>query len=231
MVAPLLRRSVLARAAGVVAVCVSNFNCLADVSASMSLEPLAAQQLYELLQGRRPSGWKDEERAMIDKLVDELVALRRPWRSADARGKFRIAYLQEGREAPLRPSLNWVPITNENYRIYSRSDVISIAELLGPLIEVRAAGAWRDDAPASAATPKRFREDLSQGAICGAVTMGRVEKANIGRACAPLPLSPRSETYRVVEGLYLDPRIRIDQDINSGGRRLVQVRVQSFSGR
>ena len=59
--------------------------------------------------------------------------------------------------------------------------------------------------------------------------MGRVEKANIGRACAPLPL--RGETYRVFSGEYLGGRLRIGRDMNSGGARVVQVRVDSFSGR
>ena len=85
------------------------------------------------------------------------------------------------------------------------------------------AGCWPDG------TPKRFRADLREGAVCAAATMGRVEKANIGRACAPLPL--RGETYRVFDGEYIGARLRIGRDLNSGGARLVQVRVDSFAGR
>jgi hypothetical protein len=118
---------------------------------------------------------------------------------------------------------------NEQYQIISRSEIVNVAELLGPTLEVRAAGAWREDLPASDQTPKRFRADISQGAVCAAVTMGRSEKANIGRACAERPLS--GETYRVFEGEYVGPRLRIGQDLNSGGARVVQVRVDSFAGR
>ena len=213
--------------ASVVALCFSS-RCLPTLPAAALIdeEPEASRRLSELVRGRRPSGWSDAERPSVDALVEELVALRAPYRTAAARGKWRLVYLQPGTEPPQLG----LPF-NEHYRIFGKSDVISVAELVGPTLEVRAAGAWRDDDPTSQSTPKRFREDIAQGALCAALTMGRAEKANIGRACAPLPLSPRSETYRVVESQYVGARLRIDQDFNSGGTRCVYERVQGFSGR
>lgn len=190
-------------------------------------EPVAALKLFALCQGRRPhEGWSADDELFADTLIDELIALRLPWRKDLARGKWRLAYLQPGLDEVPRPFLGLA--SNEQYQIFSSSEVVSVAELLGPTLEVRAAGLWREDTPADMRPPKRFRSELRDGAICGSFTMGRSEKANIGRVCAPLPL--RGETYRVFQGEYVGARIRIGQDLNSGGR-VVQVKVDSFDGR
>jgi hypothetical protein len=218
-----MRRDCFARAAAsVVTLCLTATPRWPAHAAPLD-EPEAAGRLFDLCSSRRPSSWLPAERLLIDALVEEVVATRTPWRQEYARGKWRLAYLQRGRNAPLE-----LPF-NEQYQIISRSEIVNVAELLGPTLEVRAAGAWREDLPASDQTPKRFRADISQGAVCAAVTMGRSEKANIGRACAERPLS--GETYRVFEGEYVGPRLRIGQDLNSGGARVVQVRVDSFAGR
>lgn len=224
-----MRRHVFARAAAsVLALCIGTHE--RQPAHALDDEPEAAQRLFELVSGRRPSSsWSPTERASIEALIDDLAALRLPWSQAVARGKWRLAYLQPAMEGE-RPPFLGLPF-NEQFTIYSRSDLINVAELLGPSLEVRAAGAWREDDPDDVNTPKRYRTDVEQGAICVAATIGRAEKANIGRACAPLPISQRSESYRVVESLYVGARVRVDRDINSGGTRVVQVRVTSFSGR
>eukprot|EP00966_Prymnesium_polylepis_P333746 7389171-Prymnesium_polylepis.1 len=103
-------------------------------------EPLAAQQLYALSQGRRPSDWTSKERPNIDSLVDELVALRVPWERGALRGKWRLVYLQPGPKDVLYPDadrrllfpeLPW----NDQYQIFGLSDVINVGEVwpyLGP---------------------------------------------------------------------------------------------------
>ena len=197
------------------------------LAATDANEPQAAARLFEILQGRRPSSFSASERMIVDSLIDELVTLRVPWNVDAARGKWRLAYLQRSPNSSPAPLLQ-LP-SNEQYQIFSRSDVINVAELVGPSLEIRAAGAWRDNEPADMRSPKRFRVDITAGALCGTVTLGRAEKANIGRACMPLPL--RGETYRVVDGQYVGPRIRIAQDLNSGGARVVQLRVIGFAGR
>lgn len=186
-------------------------------------------QLFELCRTRRPSSWSADERVVVDALIEELVSQRQPWHSEMGRGKWRLAYLQRGFHSAPPPAFQLQLPFNEQFQIFGQSSVVNVAEVLGSLLEVRAAGLWLQDEPSNIGTPKRFRADIDQGALCGAITIGSAEKANIGRACVPLPL--RGETYRVFEGEYLSPRLRIGQDINSGGARVVQVRVDSFSGR
>ena len=190
--------------------------------------PEAEKRLCELLARGHVDEWSANERLAVDTLIEELVALRQPWESSCARGKWRLAYLQPAALAK-RPSPMRLSTPNQQYQVLSNSAVVNVAELLGPQLEIRAAGAWREDDPDDARTPKRFRADLTEGALCASITMGRVAKANIGRACVPLPL--RGETYRVFEGQYVSPRLRIGRDLNSGGERLVQVRVSAFDGR
>ena len=60
-------------------------------------------------------------------------------------------------------------------------------------------------------SPKRFEADITRGALC----------VGAGPACAPLPI--RGEG--VFDGLYLGSRLRIGQNLNGGGARVVQVRV------
>ena len=212
--------------ASVVALCTTTTR-LPALAINPPSEPEAAQQLFELCRDKRPSSsWTLDERRIVDGLIDDIVQSHTPWRKDLARGKWRLAYLQRGIDA--RNSALALPFTNEQFQIFSQGSVVSAAEILGPTLEVRAAGAWREDS-ADISTPKRFRADITQGALCGSITMGRAEKANIGRACAPLPLV--GETYRVVNAEYVGRKLRISQDLNSGGSRVVQVRVDGFSGR
>ena len=220
-----VRRAVIARAASIATLCFTHPHLPAQSSAEV--EPEAAQKLFELCQGRRPSdSWSAQDRLLVDTLVDELLDLRLPWRREAGRGKWRLAYLQPGIDGMRQPFLGIT--SNEQYQIVSNTQLVNVAELLGPTLEVRAAGPWREDTT-DMRSPKRFRSDLLEGAMCGAFTMGMVEKANVGRACLPLPL--RGETYRIFQGEYVDSHIRIGQDVTSGGARVVQVRVGSFSGR
>ena len=94
--------------------------------------------------------------------------------------------------------------------------------MLGTLLEVREAGKLRP----VAAAPRQSKAVISEGALCGSITVGKAEKANVGRLCAPLPL--RGEDN--FETLYLGTDLRITQSLN-GGARVVQVRVRSFAGR
>ena len=230
-----MRRALLAQAAGVITLCLTTpqRRWPAHAAALPTTEPEAARKLFDLCQGRRPGDWTADEKLVVDSLVNELVALRTPWRNEYARGKWRLAYLQRGFDSKPPPAFE-LPV-QEQFQIFSQQQVVNVAEigkvwpLFGAAIEIRAAGLWLQDDPGDPAPPKQFRADIDQGALCGAITMGSVEKANIGRACVPLPL--RGETYRIFEGEYLSPRLRIGQDINSGGARVVQLRVDSFSGR
>ena len=194
----------------------------------MPVEPAAEAALYEACQGRRLGSWTTAERPMVDTLVDELVALRVPWRKEMLRGKWRLAYLQpapEGAGVDRRipfPELPW----NEQYQIFGRSDVINVRELLGPVLEVRAAGRVAEDDSAAVELPKRFRVGIEQGALCGSITIGRREKANTGRLCSPLSIHGEG----TFDAQYVGSRIRISRNMNGGGARTVHVRVTSFGG-
>ena len=59
-------------------------------------EPEAVQRLMALVEGRRAQQWRPEERAQVDRLIEEVVALQAPWSREDLRGRWKLAYLQPG---------------------------------------------------------------------------------------------------------------------------------------
>ena len=195
-------------------------------------EPAAAQRLLALVEGKRPSDWKGEPesaRAEVDRLIEELARTETPWRREQLRGKWKLAYLQPGpdgggvdRRIPF-PEFDF----NDSFQIFGTDSVINVGEVLGPLLEVRVSGTLSEDDRTDLAAPKRFKANINQGALCASLTMGSVEKANIGRACAPLPIQGEG----IFDGVYLGRRLRIGQNLNGGGARIVQVRVDNFSGR
>ncbi len=71
-------------------------------------------------------------------------------------------------------------------------------------------GSLREQDPTSFTTPKRFIANIDEGRLC----LG-------GSACAPLPI--RGEG--VFDCVYLGKSIRIGQNLNGGGARIVQVLV------
>ena len=175
-------------------------------------EPDPAQRLLTAVQGRRAQQWRPEERPEIDRLIDEVVALRAPWEREALRGKWRLAYLQPGpdgagvdRRIPF-PELPW----NDSFQIFGSDSVTNVGELLGPWLEVRVSGGLAEDDASVATAPKRFRASITGGDLCLR-----------GVGCAPLPI--RGEG--IFDGVYLGPRLRIGQNLNGGGARIVQVRV------
>ena len=225
MVADIPRRLIVARTATLLVA------LAASKSPARAIEGtnIAEQRLAELCANRRPSSWSDSERAGVDALIEELARAEAPWNREALRGKWRLAYLQPGpdgagvdRRIPF-PELPF----NENFQIFGKNSVVNVGELLGPAVEVRVSGTLSEDDPADLRSPKRFKADITEGALCGAITMGSSEKANIGRACVPLPIKGEG----IFDGVYLGSKVRIGQNLNGGGARIVQVRVTSFSGR
>lgn len=205
---------------------------LPSPSAAYEEEPEAARRLLLLVDGKRPSDWKRSSadmRAEIDSLIDELAQKPTPWVREQLRGKWKLAYLQPGpsgagvdRRIPF-PEFDF----NDSFQIFGSDSVINVGEVLGPALEVRVSGSLSEDDPQDLVAPKRFKANIDQGALCASVTMGSMEKANIGRACLPLPIQGEG----IFDGVYLGKRLRIGQNLNGGGARIVQVRVNSFSGR
>ena len=174
----------------------------------------AADELYELVRTRRPSQWQDSERARIDALVSEVVAQNAPWPRAGLVGKWRLAYLQPGpkgegvdRRIPF-PEFGF----NEQYQIFRQNPgrVTNVGEVLGPAVRVEVKGGLEELDSSVTRSPKRFRALIDDGALCA------------GSACAPLPISGEG----LFDGVYLDDRLRVGQNLNGGGARIVQVRVE-----
>ena len=173
----------------------------------------AADELYELVRTRRPSQWQDSERARVDELVEAVVSQNAPWPRTGLFGKWRLAYLQPGpngegvdRRVPF-PEFGF----NEQYQIFSSGRVTNVGEVLGPAVRVEVKGGLEELDSSVTRSPKRFRALIDSGALCAG-----------NNACAPLPISGEG----LFDGVYLDERLRVGQNLNGGGARIVQVRVE-----
>ena len=84
---------------------------------------------------------------------------------------------------------------------------------MGPEMEVRVGGTLREGDGTSPETPKTFVVGIKRGQLC------------IGRSTdtqwVPIPI--RGEG--LFDGVYLGERLRIGQNLNGGGARVVQVKV------
>ena len=102
---------------------------------------------------------------------------------------------------------------------------MNVGELVGPFLEVRVGGDLSEDDPSDLVAPKRFKADITGGALCLSVGGGDgvTSAANIARGCVPLPIKGEGVFY----GVYLGPRLRIGQNLNGGGvRQLVHPRTR-----
>ena len=183
--------------------------------AAAPVEPEAARKLASLVEGRRPSDWMESERPAIDALIEDVVALQAPWTRSDLTGKWKLAYLQPGpdgggvdRRIPF-PELPG----NDSFQIFGERTVTNVGELLGQWLEVRVSGSLSEDDERDLTAPKRFRADIDGGKICAG--------PSADAPCRPLPISG----VGLFDGVYLGPRLRIGQNLNGGGARIVQVRV------
>jgi hypothetical protein len=79
--------------------------------------------------------------------------------------------------------------------------------------QVRVSGSLSEDDLRDLTSPKRFRAEIDRGALC----LGPADDA----PCVPLPISG----VGLFDGVYLGRRLRIGQNLNGGGARIVQVRV------
>ena len=86
----------------------------------------------------------------------------------------------------------------------------NIGEVLGPAVRVEVKGSLKEADAGTLRAPKRFVADIDAGALCA------------GSGCLPLPISGEG----LFDGLYLDETLRIGQNLNGGGARVVQVKVR-----
>ena len=129
-------------------------------------EPEAARKLLELVEGRRPSSWRNEERALVDSLIEEVVALNAPWPRGALIGKWKLAYLQPGpdgtgvdRRVPF-PEFDF----NDSWQIFGVDSLVNVGELLGPALEVRVSGQLSED-DTSVVTPTPESNRLGSGSF------------------------------------------------------------------
>ena len=148
----------------------------------------------------------------IDGLIDEIVRSRAPWPRGELAGLWRLAYLQPGpdgtgvdRRIPF-PEFDF----NDSYQRFGESSVLNIGELLGPTLRVEVGGTLTEEDASVVRSPKRFRADITGGGLC----LGSLP-------CAPLPI----KGVGLFDGVYLGRRLRIGQNLNGGGARIVQLRV------
>ena len=161
-----------------------------------------------------PRSGRTRERARVDALVSEVVAQNAPWPRAGLVGKWRLAYLQPGPKGEGVDRASSVPEFgfNEQYQIFRQNPgrVTNVGEVLGPAVRVEVKGGLEELDSSVTRSPKRFRALIDDGALCA------------GSACAPLPISGEG----LFDGVYLDDRLRVGQNLNGGGARIVQVRVE-----
>jgi hypothetical protein len=176
-------------------------------------EPVEVNKLFHYLNGRRPMEYSQEERFEIAALIDDVVGKRYPWKRELLPGKWILAYLQPGpegggidRRIPF-PEFDF----NDNYQIFTSDKVVNIGELFGPSLRVVVGGDLMEADPTSLEVPKRFIANINQGKLCA-----------LENSCVPLPISGEG----LFDGVYVGDRLRIGQNINGGGARVVQLRLQ-----
>lgn len=177
-------------------------------------EPAEVTALFDLVNGRRPPSHSPAERRRIDALIERIAGARYDWRAGDLTGAWAPAYLQPGPAGggvDRRMPFLELPFNHE-YQIFSAGAVTNVGEVLGPLLAVRVGGSLREEDGGSRATPKRFRASIDTGGLCLGGGDGK---------CLPLPIKGEG----IFDSVYLGERLRIGQNINGGGARVVQVKL------
>ena len=198
-------------------------------------EPKAVTQLFERLNGRRPNEYSNEERGEIDGLLDRVAILQPNASSATSlAGTWVLVYLQEGpdgagidRRIPF-PEVDF----NNNFQVFFSSSsndnsadrVTNIGQVLGSLADVRVSGTLQEIASVETnSKPKRrFEANIQGGKICFNTSLPS-QQAN-GKPNCPIDL-PMIQGKGIFDSIYLGDRLRIGQNINGGGARVVQIRI------
>jgi hypothetical protein len=209
-------------------------------------EPPVVTELFHRVDGRRFNEYSTMERDEIDSLVDRIIQEskndhRRQQQQSQPppqlAGTWRLVYLQPGpggagidRRIPFFPEFPF----NDNYQIFSTDHhITNIGELWGPRINVRVMGDYSEEEEArmmghssnlirsgqsssssslSSSSFQRFRATITSGKLC----------ANRDTSCFDLPIAGEG----LFDSVYLGDRLRIGQNLNGGGARVVQVRME-----
>ena len=176
-------------------------------------EPAEATQLFEIVNGRRPYEYSQEERLEIQQLSSQLLLLtssgRSTWKPEQLLGEWMLVYLENGgidRRIPF-PEFNF----NDSFQVFGNNNIVTnIGQLLGPWLNVQVEGVYREEDSERIRFPKRFRANIDHGNLC------------TSRNCfLPLPIQGEG----IFDLLYLNDRIRLLRNINGSGARGIQVKL------
>lgn len=188
-------------------------------------EPKAVSLLFDTINGRRPNEYTSQERSEIEGLIQVVVdtaktkeETKQPEFQRDLLpGRWILAYLQLGpdgtgidRRIPF-PDFDF----NDNYQVFGTNQVTNIGQLLGPWIDVKVSGTLQEEDRTSNTIPKRFQANIEGGELCAHFGSGG------DGVCVGLPIQGEG----IFDSLYLGDRLRIGQNINGGGARVVQIRL------
>jgi hypothetical protein len=161
-------------------------------------------------------------------------------------GTWVLVYLQQGpegagidRRIPFFPDFDF----NDSFQVFSSNDdagsttvvdkVTNIGQVLGSLADVRVSGSLRELAATnngsrttSSKTKRRFEANIEGGRLCfgTSVIPNAGKQAISSNDYCPIDL-PMIKGQGIFDSLYLGDRLRIGQNINGGGARVVQVRL------
>ncbi len=206
-------------------------------------EPKLITQLFQKLNGRRPTEYSHEERIEIDRWLQQVAALDvpKPTSSVGLTGTWVLVYLQEGpdgagidRRIPFFPEFDF----NDSFQVFFSSTseggrVTNIGQVLGSLADVRVSGTLKelanDDETATTNERKRFEANIQGGRLCFRAPLPSQQDADNAAATAtancPIDL-PMIRGKGLFESIYLGERLRIGQNLNGGGARVVQIRIE-----
>ena len=218
-------------------------------------EPQAVTNLFGVLNGRRPGEYSEEERTEVDQQIETIVATLQGTHKKQAQeeapslvGTWALVYLQPGpegagidRRIPFFPEFDF----NDSVQVFSSSSsssllsgnnsnsssnssagadrVTNIGQVMGSLADVRVSGNLRELPAESSDTKRRFEANINGGRLCfGAL----LPSQNMQASAANCPIDlPMIKGKGIFDSLYLGDRLRIGQNINGGGARVVQVRL------
>jgi hypothetical protein len=180
--------------------------------AASSDEPPAVTRLFDAINGRRATEYSQDEGFEIDALIQEIADARHPWDPSKLTGKWMLCYLQPGpngggvdRRIPF-PEFPF----NDNFQLFGKDTVTNIGELFGPSLRVEIGGSLRQEEDlTSSRVPTRLLADIEGGKLCWK------------DSCIKLPI----EGQGLFDAVYLGDRLRIGQNMNGSGARVVQVRL------
>lgn len=183
-------------------------------------EPPKVTALFDYVNGRRPDEYSAEERAEIDQLIDAIAVQHDPFPENLLAGTWMLVYLQPGpngagidRRIPF-PEFAF----NDNFQTFTTNTVRNVGELLGPGLDVRVFGDLdRITGGTSRESNARFQATIHGGELC-AHWNGNLQKD----ICLDLPIHGTG----LFDSVYLGERLRIGQNLNGGGARVVQVRLK-----